>query len=96
MAGKLVRLPPAAQEALQWLAALGNTRGFGHARAGSGRGRGGHACRALGGGAGPAWCCGADETYAFLHDRVQEAAYSLIPEAARAMAHLRIGRMLAA
>jgi len=31
--------------------------------------------------------------YAFLHDRVQEAAYALIPEDERAAAHLRIGRM---
>jgi predicted ATPase len=34
-------------------------------------------------------------SYAFLHDRVQEAAYALMPEAERAAAHLRIGRMLA-
>ena len=34
--------------------------------------------------------------YTFLHDRVQEAAYSLSPEHARAEAHLRIGRRLAA
>jgi predicted ATPase len=36
-----------------------------------------------------------DSSYAFLHDRVQEAAYALIPEDERAAAHLRIGRMLA-
>ncbi|RXT37820.1 AAA family ATPase [Bradyrhizobium betae] len=35
-------------------------------------------------------------TYAFLHDRVQEAAYTLVAEEERAMAHLRIGRLLAA
>ena len=34
--------------------------------------------------------------YRFIHDRVQEAAYSLIPETLRAELHLRIGRLLAA
>src|ERR1700722_781665 len=34
--------------------------------------------------------------YRFAHDRVQEAAYSLIPEELRGEAHLRIGRRLAA
>ena len=35
-------------------------------------------------------------SYRFVHDRVQEAAYSLIPEELRGEAHLRIGRLLAA
>jgi len=37
-----------------------------------------------------------DGSYRFIHDRVQEAAYSLIPPASRAGAHLRIGRLLVA
>jgi PAS domain S-box-containing protein len=34
--------------------------------------------------------------YRFVHDRVQEAAYSLVAAEQRAAAHLRIGRLLAA
>jgi predicted ATPase len=37
-----------------------------------------------------------DGSYRFVHDRVQEAAYSLIPEELRAEAHLRMGRRLLA
>ncbi|HEX8881613.1 MAG TPA: AAA family ATPase [Candidatus Acidoferrum sp.] len=35
-------------------------------------------------------------SYRFVHDRVQEGAYSLIPEELRHQAHLRIGRLLVA
>ena len=35
-----------------------------------------------------------NSAYRFAHDRVHEAAYTLIPEAGRAQAHLRIGRRL--
>jgi PAS domain S-box-containing protein len=37
-----------------------------------------------------------DSAYKFLHDSIQEAAYSLIPEVLRAEFHLRIGRVLVA
>jgi PAS domain S-box-containing protein len=37
-----------------------------------------------------------DGTGKFLHDRIQQAAYSLIPVAERAEVHLRIGRVLLA
>jgi PAS domain S-box-containing protein len=37
-----------------------------------------------------------EDSYAFQHDRIQEAAYSLIAEEALAEAHLRIGRLLLA
>ena len=35
-----------------------------------------------------------EESYRLLHDRVQEAAYSMIPERERSTLHLRIGRAL--
>jgi hypothetical protein len=37
-----------------------------------------------------------DSAYKFLHDRIQQAAYLLIPDKQRAKVHLRIGRVLLA
>jgi PAS domain S-box-containing protein len=36
------------------------------------------------------------DAYHFIHDRIQEAAYLLVPDSVRPEAHLRIGRLLAA
>ncbi len=94
MLGKLSRLPVETQVALQQLACLGNaatatlsvvhggTEAALHAALWKAV-RAGLVFRHEGG-------------YRFLHDRVQEAAYALIPAGEQAAEHLRIGRLLAA
>src|SRR6266851_1397872 len=95
MAAKLSRLPPMTQKVLGQLACLGHaaeseTLALVHEASDEATNaalweavRGGLVLRSGG-------------TYAFLHDRVQEAAYTLVVEDERAMAHLRTGRLLAA
>ncbi len=95
MVGKLTRLPVETQAALQQFACLGNVAeitmlsivlGKSNEDVGS-----------------DLWDAvrlelveQVEGSYKFIHDRVQEAAYSLIPERLRAEAHLRIGRLLVA
>ena len=94
MVGKLKRLPATTQEQFKQLACLGNVADIATLALVHGASeaeihkafwdavRTGLILRQNGG-------------YAFLHDRVQEAAYGLIPEPERPAIHLRIGRLLA-
>ncbi len=94
MVGRLNRLPIETQNALQQLACMGNSSEFDilqmvyeisieeiHDQLWEAV-RAGLVLRA-------------EKSYRFLHDRVQEAAYSLIPEELRAEVHFRIGSLLA-
>ncbi|MBW8829152.1 MAG: response regulator [Burkholderiales bacterium] len=95
MVGKLSRLPVETQEALKQLACLGNSANLASLRMVQGTSgekidaalweaiRGGLVFRM-------------EDSYKFLHDRVQEAAYALIPPSLRPELHLRIGRLLIA
>jgi PAS domain S-box-containing protein len=95
LAGKLTRLPLGAQEALRQLACLGNVADVAmlsivigaseeevHASLWEARRQ--QLIDRL------------DRSYKFVHDRMQEAAYALIPEKSRARTHLTIGRLLLA
>jgi PAS domain S-box-containing protein len=95
MIGKLVRLPAPTQEALQQLACLGNiattamlaivhdtTEQDLHASLVEARRQ--ELVEFL------------ESSYRFVHDRVHEAAYALIPTERRPAMHLRVGRMLVA
>jgi PAS domain S-box-containing protein len=95
MIGKLSRLPPATQEALKQLACLGNSAEIATLGAVQETSEAEiHAALWEASRAGLVFRLG--DSYRFLHDRVQEAAYALIPVASRAELHLRIGRRLLA
>lgn len=90
MVSALQRLAPETQEALRVMACVGNTASAA-------------LLEKLVGPAGLAALDGAaelrlidrrNEVYGFAHDRVQEAAYSTIPEPERPAIHARIGRLL--
>jgi predicted ATPase len=94
MVGKLNRLPVEAQQALQLLPCMGNSAEFNLLEMVSQQSNEemhGQLWEAIRAGL----IFRTEHSYTFSHDRVQEAAYSLVPEEARAEAHLRIGRLLA-
>jgi predicted ATPase len=95
MVGKLTRLPVETQRALRQLACMGSSAEFGlltmvyEDSSGDIHGDLWEAVRT-------GLVFRSEGAYRFLHDRVQEAAYSLIPADLRTAAHLRIGRLLVA
>ena len=92
VARRLSRLPPQAQRALRILACLGSRADHETLAALLGGVQAMHARLR------PAVAAGVlvadDGHYRFLHDRVREAAYGLIPQPMRPRRHLRIGRLL--
>jgi PAS domain S-box-containing protein len=95
MVGKLTRLPVGTQAALQQLACLGNVPEI--TMLSIVLGKSNEDVRS------DLWDAirlelveHSEGSYKFSHDRVQEAAYALIPERLRAEAHLLIGRLLVA
>ncbi|SEE89121.1 Predicted ATPase [Burkholderia sp. WP9] len=94
MVGKIERVADAAQAALKQFACFGNSAATAMlARVSGNSDAGVH--RALADAVEAGLVFRREQGYAFLHDRVQEAAYALIPENERAAAHLGIGRMFA-
>jgi PAS domain S-box-containing protein len=93
MMGKLKRLSCATQTAMQQLACLGSVVEFATLTLVHGKMEE-EIHTALSEAARAGLILRQENSYAFLHDRIHEAAYALIPRGGRAGAHLQIGRVL--
>src|SRR6202165_57753 len=93
MTAKLKRLSPPTQDTLKTLACLGNVADIARLTLACGE-----SAEAMDAVLWEAVRAGVvfrlEGSYTFLHDRIQQAAYSLIPEDRRPEAHVRIGRMM--
>ena len=95
MVAKLTRLPAITRQVLEQLACIGNNADFGLL---------GTVCRTsaeearvnVSAAVAAGLLLQTESSCSFQHDRIREAAYSLIPQDLRAKAHLRIGRLLTA
>ena len=100
MVGKLSRLPDETQDALTLLACLGNAAETATLTMMRGESEQENREQAMHTALWEAVRAGLlfrlESAYAFPHDRIQQAAYSLIPDAQRAAVHLRISRALLA
>jgi PAS domain S-box-containing protein len=93
MVEKLKRLPATTQAALKQFACLGNVADAATLRVVLGRA---DSDTDLSAAVRAEFIQRMGETYRFVHDRIREASYALIPEEQRAATHLRVGRLLAA